>query len=36
MGTKIRRFSPLPRDLLLEDLVPSDQYLDFSEITGVN
>ena len=26
MGTKIRRFSPLPRDLALEDLVPSDHF----------
>jgi hypothetical protein len=24
MGTKVRTFSPLPRDLSLEDLVPQD------------
>ena len=26
MGMKIRRFSPLPRDLSLEDLIPVDHF----------
>jgi transposase len=26
MGTKIRSFAPLPRDLLLEDLVPEGDF----------
>ena len=26
MGTKIRGFSPLPRDVSLEDLVPEDNF----------
>lgn len=26
MGMKIRRFSPLPRDLSLEDLIPMDHF----------
>jgi hypothetical protein len=26
MGTKIRSFSPLPRDVSLEDLVPGDNF----------
>ncbi len=26
MGTKERRFDPLPRDLSLEDLVPEDHF----------
>jgi hypothetical protein len=26
MGTKIRTFSPLPRDVSLEDLVPEDHF----------
>src|SRR5215210_9517482 len=26
MGTKIRSFSPLPRDVSLEDLVPTDHF----------
>jgi transposase len=26
MGTKIRSFSPLPRDVSLEDLIPGDNF----------
>lgn len=26
MGTKVRSFSPLPRDISLEDLVPKDNF----------
>ena len=26
MGTKIRSFSPLPRDVSLEELVPADHF----------
>lgn len=26
MGTKVRHFSPLPRDLSLEELVPSEHF----------
>ncbi len=33
MGTKVRNFSPLPRDVSLEELVPSDHFYRFLERT---